>query len=269
MGNARTGRVMPKVYPIVDMVWPMAVIETRGLTKSYGSVTALNSLDITVSGGITGLVGANGAGKSTLLRALAGLHRPSAGRVQFEGHDITGMCAEKIVRNGLSLVPEGRQVFAELSVRDNLLLGAYHRRRTSGVADTIEEIFTLFPRLRERTRQLAGTLSGGEQQMLALGRALMAEPHLLLLDEPSLGLAPLAVREVFDRIALLAQTGTTVLLVEQNTRAALRVASRGYVLNRGKIVTAGAREDLLKDPKVEAAYLGRGFEDLPPHGREA
>ncbi len=212
-------------------------------------VRPLDAVSLRVGPGeAVAILGANGAGKSTLLRTLAGLVRPTAGRVEFDGRDITGVRAERLVRDGIALVPEGRGIFAELSVRDNLVLGSYLRR---GAAD-LEPVYALFPRLAERARQKAGTLSGGEQQMLAIGRALMAAPRLLMLDEPSLGLAPLAVRQVFDRLAQLRDT--SILLVEQNTRAALGVAARGYVLQQGRVVAAGASGELLGS--VRSAYLG-------------
>ena len=233
------------------------------LSAGYGRILALRSVSIEVRAGeAVTIIGGNGAGKTTLLRTVAGLMRPRSGRVLLEGRDVTGRPAEAMVRAGISLVPEGRHVFPGLSVWDNLALGAYHRRREANLREEIDEVFDLFPALGARARQAAGTLSGGEQQMLAIGRGLMSKPRLLLLDEPSLGLAPLTSREVMKRLLTLRERGTTVLLVEQNARAALRVASRGYVLERGAVAVAGAREELLEDPGVRAAYLGRGFQEV-------
>lgn len=234
-----------------------SLLEVEALTAAYGQVTALRSVSISVAPGeAVAIIGANGAGKSTMLRTLAGLHRPASGTVCLAGHDVTGLPAETMVRCGASLVPEGRQIFAELSVRDNLLLGAYQRRRSADVDESVDEVLTLFPPLRSRVKQFAGNLSGGEQQMLAVGRAVMSQPRLLLLDEPSLGLAPQAVRNIVDRFFVLVQQGMSILLVEQNTQAALRLASRGYVLERGKLVLSGNRDQLMENPHVQAAFLG-------------
>jgi branched-chain amino acid transport system ATP-binding protein len=235
----------------------VTLLEVRGLHAAYGTIAALRGVDLEVDEGeAVAIIGANGAGKSTLLRCLAGLHRPAAGTVALDGRVVTGRPAEWMVGAGLSLVPEGRQVFPGLSVADNLRLGAY-RRRDPNITTDLDEVYALFPRLADRRDQVAGTLSGGEQQMLAIGRGLMSGPRVLLLDEPSLGLAPLAIREVVDRLAELAARGTTLLLVEQNTRAAMRVASRAYVLQQGSVVLAGDTDTLLEDPDVRAAYLGR------------
>ncbi len=235
----------------------MTLLEIRGLQAAYGNITALRGVDLDIAEGeAVAIIGANGAGKTTLLRCLAGLHRPSAGTVALDGRPVTGRPAESMVAAGLSLVPEGRQVFGGLSVHDNLRLGAYRRRGPEIDAD-LADVYALFPPLADRRGQLAGTLSGGEQQMLAIGRGLMSGPRVLLLDEPSLGLAPLAVREVVDRLVELAARGTTLLLVEQNTRAAMRVATRAYVLEQGSVTLAGDTKTLLEDPDVRAAYLGR------------
>jgi branched-chain amino acid transport system ATP-binding protein len=234
----------------------MTLLSVSGLSVHYGGIRAVRSVALEVEPGeAVAILGPNGAGKTTLLRSLAGLERPAEGTVELVGRDVTGAGAERLVRAGIALVPEGRGVFADLSVRDNLLLGAYHRRsRTEG----LDDVLSLFPILRDRARQRAGTLSGGEQQMLAIGRALMARPKLLLLDEPSLGLAPLAIRQVVDRLLDLRARGTTILLVEQNIRAALRVATRGYLLRRGEVVLAGTSDELRQAPGVAAAYLGAG-----------
>ncbi|HET7874901.1 MAG TPA: ABC transporter ATP-binding protein [Methylomirabilota bacterium] len=237
------------------------MLEIEDLSVAYGAIQALRgvSLDVT-AGSIVTLIGANGAGKTTLLRAISGLLRPRSGRIAFEGRDIAGRPAEEVVRFGISHVPEGRQNFGALSVRDNLLIGAYpvyRRHGKAGVRKDLERVFALFPVLGARQRQLAGTLSGGEQQMLALGRVLMARPRLVLLDEPSMGLAPLVVREILAQIRRLPAGGTTVLLVEQNARSALAIADRGYVIETGRVVLSGTAEELRRDARVQAAYLGR------------
>ncbi len=236
------------------------LLQIDRINTYYGHIQALKEVTLHVNPGeIVALVGANGAGKTTLLHTISGLLRARSGRILFQGQDITKARAAAIVRAGISHVPEHRQVFGTLSVYDNLLLGAYQRYRRDGrkaVQRDIEEIFDLFPRLRERKKQMAGTLSGGEQQMLAIGRGLMARPKLLLLDEPSLGLAPLIVRDLFQMIASLQDRGQTVLLVEQNARAALKLADRAYILETGRIVLEGNAHELLEDPRVQAAYLG-------------
>ncbi len=236
------------------------LLQIDRINTYYGHIQALKEVTLHVNPGeIVALVGANGAGKTTLLHTISGLLRARSGRILFQGQDITKARAAAIVRAGISHVPEHRQVFGTLSVYDNLLLGAYQRYRRDGrkaVQRDIEEIFDLFPRLRERKKQMAGTLSGGEQQMLAIGRGLMARPKLLLLDEPSLGLAPLIVRDLFQLIASLRDRGQTVLLVEQNARAALKLADRAYILETGRIVLEGNAHELLEDPRVQAAYLG-------------
>jgi branched-chain amino acid transport system ATP-binding protein len=231
------------------------LLEIRGLGVDYGRVRALGEVSLAIAQGeIVALIGANGAGKTTLLRAISGLVRPAAGTIVLSGDEIAGRKADRIVRLGVAHAPEGRRVFARMSVAENLALGAYVRRGRHD--DALERVLTIFPRLRERLAQRAGTLSGGEQQMLALGRALMSAPRLLLLDEPSLGLAPLVVQAIFGVIRDLNAAGTTVLLVEQNARQALAIAQRGYVLELGKVVHAGSARELLASAAVAAAYLG-------------
>ena len=235
----------------------MILLELDATHVHYGAIHALKGVSISVEEGqIVTLVGANGAGKSTTLRAISGLLKPSAGAIRYRGSSIAGRPAHEIVKLGISHVPEGRIVFANLSVADNLDLGAYLRRDRAGIAEDLKRIFRLFPRLEERRRQPSGTLSGGEQQMLAIGRALMARPKLLLMDEPSLGLAPLLVREIFAVIREIRGQGTTIVLVEQNARMALAVADRGYVLETGQVCLADRADALLANPSVQAAYLG-------------
>jgi branched-chain amino acid transport system ATP-binding protein len=232
------------------------LLSVRELSVDHGAIRAVHTISLDVAAGeVVAILGPNGAGKTTLLQTLAGLLAPTAGSVRLDGEDVTGGRAERLVAAGIALVPEGRGVFADLSVLDNLVLGAYHRRRSRSSAD-LDDVLELFEPLRARARQRAGTLSGGEQQMLAIGRALMARPRLLLLDEPLLGLAPLAVQQVLDRVGVLRVRGCTVLLVEQNTRAALRVASRGYLLERGRVAHAGRAAELLDAQRVKDAYLG-------------
>lgn len=232
----------------------------------YGSVQALKGVSLHVNQGeIVAVIGANGAGKTTTLRMVSGLLPLRRGTISFEGRSIAGWTPEAIVRAGIGQVPEGRQVFAPLSVRDNLLLGAYHlgwRGKRVGLRARLEEVYQLFPVLAERAHQPAGTLSGGEQQMLAIGRALMGRPKLLLLDEPSLGLAPRAARAIFDAIPTFRDRGLTVLLVEQNARAALRVADRGYVMETGRVVLEGSAQELVDQREVQRAYLGRGYRQV-------
>ena len=232
-----------------------------GLSARYGAVAALRAVSVEVRAGeLVALIGANGAGKSTLLRAIAGLVAPTAGRVALDGRDVTGQAPEAMIRAGVALVPERRRVFAPLTVLDNLELGGYALPRgrdfRSRLEAGVEEAYRLFPVLRRRRDQLAGTLSGGEQQMLAIGRALMTRPRLLLCDEPSLGLAPLVVAEIMRLLSTLREAGTTILLVEQNARMALRSADRAYVLEVGSVVLSGAATDLLQDDQLKAAYLG-------------
>jgi branched-chain amino acid transport system ATP-binding protein len=232
------------------------MLEVSGLSSHYGRIQALQGIDLVVrEGELVALVGANGAGKTTLLRTLSGVQPASAGRVVFDRDDITAEPADRRVKRGIVQVPEGRQVFGPLSVEDNLRLGAYTRRRAESEAD-LERMFSLFPILKERRAQAAGTLSGGQQQMLAMGPALMAKPRLLLLDEPSMGLSPRLVSEIFAAVRALKAARTTIFLVDQNARAALSVADRGYVLETGRIVLEGSGLELLGNQQVKTAYLG-------------
>ena len=234
----------------------MHLLEVRDLEVAYGGIRAVKGIALEVrERELVTLIGANGAGKTTTLKALAGLIRPARGRVHYNGLDITGRPAHELVGIGLALVPEGRGVFARLTVDENLSMGAYSRR-DAGVAADFERVYTLFPRLAERRRQLAGTLSGGEQQMLAIGRALMGRPKLLLLDEPSMGLAPLMVQKIFETIKTIAAEGVTLLLVEQNAKLALEASHRGYVMESGRIALADSAQALLTNPEVRRAYLG-------------
>lgn len=234
----------------------MPLLTIENVSVSYGKVEAVRNVSIEVEEGqIATIIGPNGAGKTTLMTAVIGL-LPSTGRITFQGRDLGRMTVEDRVAMGLCLVPEKRELFSEMSVRDNLLLGAYSRYDRSSFASQLEAVYERFPRLKQRQTQAAGTLSGGERQMLALGRALMAKPKLLILDEPSLGLAPLIVREIFHTIASLRELGVSVLLVEQNARAALETADVGYVLETGEIVQSGPSEGLIHDPRLIAAYLG-------------
>jgi branched-chain amino acid transport system ATP-binding protein len=229
------------------------MLEVRALGSRYGRIPALHDVNLRVGAGeLVALVGANGAGKSTLLRTISGVQPMSAGAIGFEGRDLGALSARQRVQAGIVQVPEGRQVFAPMSVEDNLRLGAFARGRASA----LEQVIAFFPVLRDKRRQAAGLLSGGQQQMLAMARALMAEPRLLLLDEPSMGLAPRLVAEIFNHIKALKSRGTTILLVDQNARAALAVADRGYVMETGRIVAEGRAAELLRDPKVQHAYLG-------------
>ncbi len=232
------------------------MLEVRDLHVAYGEIPALKGISLSVGAGeIVALLGSNGAGKTTTLRTLSGLLAPRAGDIVLEGRPIAGLPAHVIVRRGIAHVPEGRRVFNRLSVRENLEMGAY-TRSDAGVAADLERVFTLFPRLRERRAQVAGTLSGGEQQMLAIARALMGSPRLLLLDEPSMGLAPVLVEQIFETVQDINRQGTTILLVEQNAALALDVAQRAYVLETGSIVLSGAAADLARDQDVRRAYLG-------------
>jgi len=235
-----------------------ALLSVSGLTVNYGHIEAVRGIDFALQAGrITTLVGANGAGKSTTLLALSGLIPKAAGRVTFDGHDVTGLPAHKLVGAGLVQVAEGRATLTTLTVRENLELGAYTRRDGAAArAGDLERVFALFPRLRERAGGLAGNLSGGEQQMLAIGRALMARPRVLLLDEPSMGLAPIVVQEIFRTLRQINRDGLTIFLVEQNVRQALKIAERAYVLETGRIVLEGSGRALLDEPKVQEAYLG-------------
>jgi len=234
----------------------VSLLELKGLKISYGGINAVKGIDLTVrEGEMVALIGANGAGKTTTLKAICGLLVPAAGRVHYRGEDVTRAPSYALVERGLALVPEGRQVFGRLTTEENLEMGAY-ARRDQGIKADLQRIYRLFPRLHERRRQTAGTLSGGEQQMLAIGRALMSAPRLLLLDEPSMGLAPLMVQRIFETIRKVAAEGVTVLLVEQNAKLALEVSSRGYVMESGLITLAAASAALLDDPQVRQAYLG-------------
>ena len=239
---------------------PDIILKLSNIESYYGPIMAIRGISLEVPRGkIVTLLGANGAGKTTVLKTISGILDPQKGSIEFLGKPIQRMEADRIVRLGLSHVPEGREVFPFLSVRENLMMGAYPRKDRDAVADDLERVYGYFPRLRERLNQPAGQLSGGEQQMLAIGRALMSKPKLLLLDEPSLGLAPLVVKQIFDAIRLLnAETGLTVLLVEQNANQALRLAHRGYVLVNGRITMEGPGRALLARPEIRDAYLGGG-----------
>jgi branched-chain amino acid transport system ATP-binding protein len=235
----------------------MSLLEVKDLRVSYGGIEALRGISFKVEEGqIVTLIGANGAGKSTTLRTITGIVHPKSGTILFEGHNIVGVDTQKIVERGISLVPEGRRVFPNLTVLENLRIGAYLRKDENGIRDDLERVYTLFPRLKERSWQLAGTLSGGEQQMLAVGRALMSKPKLLMMDEPSLGLAPLVVKDIFDIIRQLSAQGITILLIEQNANAALHAAHYGYVLQTGGIILQDTGEALLQNQSVQEAYLG-------------
>ncbi|HWH10085.1 MAG TPA: ABC transporter ATP-binding protein [Solirubrobacteraceae bacterium] len=232
------------------------MLEVEDIHTFYGSIEALKGISLSVGEGeVVTLIGSNGAGKSTTLRSITGLTPARAGTIRFDGTDITRTNAQEIVRRGIALSPEGRHCFPRMTVRENLDLGA-HLRRDPEVAADLEQVFSLFPRLQERERQKAGTMSGGEQQMLAIGRALMARPRLLLLDEPSMGIAPLLVARIYETIATINRTGVTILLVEQNANYALDLADRGYVLETGQVVLSAPSAELREDPEVQRAYLG-------------
>ena len=233
------------------------LLELQDITLLYGRIQALHGISLTVGEGeIVALIGANGAGKSTTMRAISGLRPVAEGSIRFEGQDITKLRADLRVVRGVSQSPEGRGIFPGMTVRENLEMGAYTRRNRAEINQDMERAFSLFPRLREREKQVGGTLSGGEQQMLAVGRALMSRPKLLLLDEPSMGLAPMLIQQIFDIVVEINQQGTTVLLVEQNAQQALSRAHRAYVLETGRIVKSGTGTELLHDPAVQDAYLG-------------
>jgi branched-chain amino acid transport system ATP-binding protein len=235
----------------------MALLEVNNVHSYYGNIQALKGISLTVEEGeIVSLIGGNGAGKTTTLRTISGLLTPRKGSVTFNGEDLSSYKAHDLVSKGMAMVPEGRGVFARLTVLDNLEMGAYHRKDKEGIAKDLAYVFSLFPRLEERKKQVAGTMSGGEQQMLATGRALMSKPSLILLDEPSMGLAPVLVELIFDTIVEINKAGTTVLLVEQNAHMALQVANRGYVLQTGEIVLSDTADALKNDPTVQKAYLG-------------
>lgn len=234
----------------------MALLEVQDIRTYYGAIEALKGVSLTVEEGeVVTLIGSNGAGKSTTLRSISGLTPARAGRIRFAGDDITRVPAHEIVSYGIALSPEGRHCFPRMTVRENLDLGAHHRRGAS-ISDDMERVFDLFPRLREREKQKAGTMSGGEQQMLAMGRALMARPRLLMLDEPSMGIAPILVQRIYETIAQINRDGTTILLVEQNANYALEVSRRGYVLETGRVVLSDGSEQLRDNPDVQRAYLG-------------
>jgi branched-chain amino acid transport system ATP-binding protein len=234
-----------------------AMLNIKQLQVAYGGIKAIKGIDFHVNEGeLVTLIGANGAGKSSTLRALSGLITPVGGSVTYKGQDITSVPSHALVGLGIALCPEGRGVFKRLNVHENLLMGAFARNDQAQIAVEVEEVYTMIPRLRERTLQMAGTLSGGEQQMLAIGRAMLAQPKLLMLDEPSMGLAPLMVEKIFEIIRLIAKRGTTILLIEQNAQLALEHAHRGYVLESGEITLQGDAKVLLADPRVKAAYLG-------------
>jgi branched-chain amino acid transport system ATP-binding protein len=233
------------------------MLKIEDINVYYGVIHALKGVSLEINQGeIVTLIGANGAGKSTLLKTISGLLKPKNGNILFEGQSISGKVAQSIVKQGLSHVPEGRRVFANMSVEENLELGAYLRKDKQGIKEDFEKVYHLFPRLLERRKQLSGTLSGGEQQMLAMGRALMARPKLLLLDEPSMGLAPLLVKTIFRIIEEINKSGTTILLVEQNANMALSIADRAYVIETGKIVISGSSEELNQSDQIRMAYLG-------------
>ena len=232
------------------------MLEVKDLCVNYGAVQALNGISLTVNDGeIVSLIGANGAGKTTTLRTITGLEKAASGSIVFDGHDLTKTTPSKIITLKLAHVPEGRHIFPQMTVAENLEMGAYADR--TGMAQTMEDVYARFPRLSERRRQLAGTLSGGEQQMLAVGRALMGKPRMILMDEPSMGLSPLLVQEIFDIIQEVNRAGITVLLVEQNAKMALSISNRAYVLETGNISIEGNAAELLDDPRVKKAYLGQ------------
>ena len=236
---------------------PAPLLKVEDLVIHYGAIQALRGISFEVAEGeIVTLIGSNGAGKTTTLHAISHIIKKTSGKVSFAGNDITALPPDRIVMEGLVQVPEGRRIFANLSVKENLDMGAYIRNDKNGIKSDMEMVFGLFPRLKERVRQVAGTLSGGEQQMLAMGRSLMTQPKLLLLDEPSMGLAPILVDEIFAVIRRINQAGTTILLVEQNAYKALGIATKGYILETGKIIKGGPASDLKKDDAVKAAYLG-------------
>ncbi len=233
------------------------MLKVQGISASYGKINVLRNISLEVEeGSIVTILGANGAGKSTTMKTICGLLKPREGNVEFLGENITGRRPDQLVRTGIALVPEGRQILSGMTVLENLEMGAYHRKDNE-IKDDIEKVMERFPILKEREKQLGGTLSGGQQQMLAIARAILSRPKLLLLDEPSMGLAPLVVADIFKIIKEIKETGTTVLLVEQNARQALRISDYGYVLETGKIIAEGKTKDLLTDPRIMEAYLGR------------
>ena len=233
------------------------LLALKRLEVAYGGIHAVKGIDLTVEQGeLVCLIGANGAGKTTTLKGITGLQPVKSGTIHYDGEDVTGKPAFQLVRKGLCMVPEGRGVFGALTIEENLAMGAYTRNDRAAIEQDVERVFGLFPRLKERRKQTAGTLSGGEQQMLAMGRAMMSRPKLLLLDEPSMGLAPLMVQKVFETVLAIAEEGVTILLIEQNAKLALEVSGRGYVMESGKITLHGDAAKLLSDPKVREAYLG-------------
>ena len=235
----------------------MPFLEINNIDVSYGDVQVIFDLSLKVEKGeVVSIIGGNGAGKSTLLRTISGLMQPSAGQIYFEGKPIHAMQPEKIVECGIVHVPEGRRLFSLMTVKDNLIVGGYNNRASQAVAQTLKNVYDLLPRLGEREKQLAMTLSGGEQQMVAIGRGLMALPHLLMLDEPSLGLAPILIKSIFETVRKIADQGTTVLLVEQDVKHSLSLSDRGYVLEHGRVVMEGWAKELINDPHVKEAYLG-------------
>jgi branched-chain amino acid transport system ATP-binding protein len=234
-----------------------AMLKIKGLQVNYGGIQAVKGVDLEVEQGeLVTLIGANGAGKTTTMKAITGLKPYSAGDIEYQGQSIKGMPAHELLKRGLAMVPEGRGIFARMSIVENMQMGAYLRTDSDGVNKDVERMFGYFPRLKERAKQLAGTLSGGEQQMLAMARALISKPKLLLLDEPSMGLSPIMVEKIFEVVRDISKEGLTVLLVEQNARLALQAANRGYVMDSGTITMSGNAKDMLDDPKVRAAYLG-------------
>lgn len=236
------------------------MIKIDSLVVSYGGIEALKGVSLEVPRGkIVTLVGANGAGKSTTLKSIVGLVKPKSGTIDYEGKDLTKLKTEVMVKEGIALVPEGRRVFSDLTVLENLKIGAYTRKDSKGIAEDLEKVYSLFPRLKERTWQVSGTLSGGEQQMLAIGRALMSRPKLIMMDEPSLGLAPIIVKELFAIIKKINEEGTTVLLIEQNANAALKIADIGYIMETGRITLTGTGKELLNNEEIKKAYLGESL----------
>jgi branched-chain amino acid transport system ATP-binding protein len=235
----------------------MSLLALESVEVQYGGIRAVKGIDLTVEAGeLVSLIGANGAGKTTTLRAITGLVHARAGRIVYDGENLVGLRSHEVARKGIALVPEGRGVFPQLTIGENLAMGAYTRRDAGGIAADTDRVFALFPRLKERRRQTAGTMSGGEQQMLAIGRALMSRPRLLLLDEPSMGLSPIMVERIFEVIRVIASEGVTMLLVEQNARLALEASRRAYVLESGLVTLSGEAAALLNDPQVRSAYLG-------------
>lgn len=235
----------------------MALLELKDLRVAYGGIQAVKGISLTVAQGeLVCLIGANGAGKTTTLKAICGLLSAAQGSVRYKGEEVTRVPTHELVRRGLVMVPEGRGVFGQLTIEENLAMGAYTRKDTTIIREDVNHVYSLFPRLYERRKQSAGTLSGGEQQMLAMGRALLSRPQLLLLDEPSMGLAPMVVQKIFQTVRTISREGVTLLLIEQNARLALEISHRGYVMESGQITLSGNAQDLLNNPKVKAAYLG-------------